>query len=111
MKAIAYCGIDCSQCQIYQASVEDDLEKKKEIKKSWSTDKFPLTMDSVECFGCKGDEIVKFSAKCNIRICAISKTLASCAFCPEFPCQMIHKVFKNNPDAYERLKTLTHVKE
>ena len=111
MKAIAYCGIDCSQCQIYQASVEDNLEKKSEIIKSWSTDKFPLTRDSVECFGCKGDKIVNFCAKCDIRICAKSKNLTSCAFCQKFPCQMIQKVFKQNPDAFERLQILKQIEE
>lgn len=111
MKTIAYCGIDCSQCLIYQASIEDDLEKNEEITKSWSTEKFPLTMNNVECFGCKGDKVVNFCAKCDIRECAKNRNLTSCAFCQEFPCQMIHKVFGKNPDALERLKILQHIQE
>ncbi|MFW6248325.1 MAG: DUF3795 domain-containing protein [Bacteroidota bacterium] len=111
MKAIAYCGIDCSQCLIYQASTEDDLRKKREIIKSWSTKKFPLTMYNVECFGCKGDKTVNFCGKCDIRICAKNKNLNSCAFCQEFPCHMIGKVFEKNPDALERLQILKKTEE
>lgn len=60
-----YCGINCSECECYKATQENDVLKKMDIAIKWSK-LFNRTIlpREIECSGCKSDG-VKFS-QCEI---------------------------------------------
>ena len=35
-RMIAYCGLDCSECEAYQATKKEDIEKLKAVAEKWS---------------------------------------------------------------------------
>lgn len=87
-KELGYCSLQCiEKCKIYHATKNNDIEKKKEISKNWSS-KFnkDFKPEDVHCDGCKSDHTSYFAANlCNIRKCAIEKHVITCAHCKEFP--------------------------
>jgi hypothetical protein len=44
------------------------------------------TLEQMQCFGCKSDNIFINCAQCVMRPCAISKGVEFCIECEEYPC-------------------------
>ena len=103
-KMIAYCGLDCSECPAYIATIEDDDEKRKDLAEKWSTDEFPLEPKDVNCKGCtEKTEVMSFCRDCDVRECAAVNEVKNCAHCSEYPCSKLDKIFKMDAGAKERL--------
>jgi len=103
-KNIAYCGLDCSNCPAYLATIEDDDEKKKVLAEKWSTENFPLEPEDVNCQGCKQkSDIMSFCGECDVRECASNKNVENCAHCSEYQCDKLNKIFKMDVGTKERL--------
>ena len=106
---LAYCGLICRNCQIYLATRETDEEKKykmradvaQEIKKYYGEEINPE--DVRDCDGCKTEGGRLFSTDCQIRICVIEKGIANCAYCQDYPCEAIEKLFTTDIGARGRL--------
>jgi hypothetical protein len=107
---LAYCGLICQTCQIYLATREPDKEKQykmrvdiaKEIKKYYGEETKPE--DVRDCDGCKTEGGRLFcNNDCSMRVCAIEKGIESCAYCDDYPCQDLEKLFTTDPGARERL--------
>jgi hypothetical protein len=43
---------------------------------------------------------------CQIRICAIEKGIENCAYCDDYPCEALEKLFATDPGARERLDAI-----
>jgi|SRR6056297_2975508 len=106
MKNIGYCGINCSKCRIFIATVNNDINEKQKIAEEWSTDEYPLNKEDTNCDGCrsKGGNIISFCRDCDIRNCVTNRNIDSCFECVEFKCNMIKNVFKKTPEAENNLK-------
>jgi len=51
---IAYCGLNCSKCDAYLATIENNDAKKKETAQKWSKMyQFEMSPDQINCDGCK----------------------------------------------------------
>ena len=100
---LSYCGIDCSVCPAYIATQADDIEKLTSLAGEWfegSTD-----YSIVVCDGCKGDDrIMKWCGECPTRTCAIERELANCAYCTNYGCEKLLKVFEMSADAKAKLE-------
>ncbi|MFA5238165.1 MAG: DUF3795 domain-containing protein [Phycisphaerae bacterium] len=115
---IAYCGLNCSTCQIYLATRETDLEKQRQmreqiviaIKKYLGEEK--RVEDITDCDGCKaqGGRLYSNCRNCQIRKCASEKGLENCAYCGEYPCEKLSKFFDSEGEQAGAKKRLDAIK-
>lgn len=91
---IAYCGLDCSGCEVYQATKFDDDDMRQQYAdKVFSQFKVTVEPATVNCHGCR-DERPKsgYCAMCEVRSCAIERQLENCAYCEDYGCEKLQKV-------------------
>lgn len=113
---IAYCGLDCNGCPIYWATREPDKEKQLEMRidimrlcrEHYGMDVQPE--DITDCDGCCSQTGRLFSGclKCDIRHCAESRQLTSCAYCNVYVCDKLKKLFSTDESARSRLEEMRH---
>jgi hypothetical protein len=106
---IAACGLDCTECDIYQAA--DNPEIANRIVDWFSRERgIEVKPEDVHCEGCKGDRAQHWSLECWILKCCIDdKGLGFCYGCEEFPCPKLNERAKGSErygHALERLKRL-----
>ena len=61
-----------------------------------------------DCDGCRSASGRLFAGchSCEIRICAQSRRVESCAFCADYACEILKKHFSLDPDARTRLENI-----
>ena len=109
---LAYCGLICRTCAIYLATREKDQSKQHEmrvdvaeqIKKIYGQECKPE--DIGDCDGCKTEGGKLFCTGCQIRICAIEKGIENCAYCDDYPCEALEKLFTTDQGARDRLDAI-----
>ena len=91
---IAYCGLDCSGCDVFRATAFDDDKMRQDyadqIKLNW---KIEIDPAGVSCYGCR-DERPKtgFCASCEVRACTKDRGLDNCATCEDYGCDKMLRV-------------------
>jgi len=88
-KKLTFCGYTCPEdCKFLRATLENNLELKKEVWKEWKIEEtYGLEFDEEQaiCYGCK--ELDKPEGvvlkKCDVRPCAREKKLDSCIECDD----------------------------
>jgi hypothetical protein len=91
---IAYCGLDCSGCDVYRATAFDDDDLRAAYaQKVFAQFKLEVEPAKVNCHGCR-DARPKtgFCAWCQVRSCAIERGYENCAYCPDYACDKLDKV-------------------
>jgi hypothetical protein len=108
-KTIAYCGITCTECPAYIATQKNDNQLRAETAKKWSEMfKASIKPEDINCDGCPTDSKRLFSqvSVCEIRKCARNKNVKNCAFCAEYPCPKLTKLFGFVPEAKATLEEI-----
>ena len=104
-----YCGLVCTNCPAYQATMRDDEELRRSIAEQWSQEfDMDLDPDSIHCCGCtaeKGRHISNCDV-CEIRLCARERKLATCAECPDYMCERLREFVSVVPEAHLLLEEL-----
>ena len=112
-RKIAYCGLICQGCPIHLLSLERDEAKKEKMRieiaricreqYGYGADFKPENIN--DCDGChtKNGQLFWGCEKCEIRKCAKQKGFENCAYCDEYACEKLNKLFNNDPDAKARL--------
>ena len=105
---IAYCGLDCAQCEAYQATQANDSEWQERLLAKWRVDfNAPtMTLASITCDGCRGPRTGGYCAECAVRASAIGRGVQTCADCPDYACAELQKFFGMAPAAKENLELL-----
>ena len=107
-KLIAYCGLDCSKCEAYIATINNDDVLRETVPKKWSElNNVEITKEMINCMGCKSDGVktVFCIFLCPIRKCAIEKKIETCGDCDKLEiCKEIKMIIDTNIDASNRLK-------
>ncbi|MBW7989103.1 MAG: DUF3795 domain-containing protein [Planctomycetes bacterium] len=113
-ETIGYCGLNCQGCPIYLATREKDEEKQykmreeiaQQIKELYGQEYKPE--DITDCDGCKteGGRLFSGSHNCYMRKCASQKHIENCAYCQEYPCEELEKLFTTDKDAKKRLDAI-----
>ena len=111
---VAYCGLDCAGCPIHLATLEPDSNKQGEMRRAIAKlcfEQYGMDISPEEvtdCDGCRENTGRLFSGcqRCQIRSCAISRELQSCAYCNDYACIKLQQHFKSDPDAENRLQML-----
>jgi hypothetical protein len=107
---IAKCGLVCSECGAYLATVNDSDTMREETSKKWSQ-MFNATIDpkSINCLGCQEKNeknLFGHCLVCGIRTCAAGKGYESCAVCDEFGCEKLSMIWNHNEAAKKNLEKL-----
>jgi hypothetical protein len=115
---IAYCGLNCSTCRIYLATREKDPKKQKEMREGvagYIKEHFdPKTHveDITDCDGCtvNGGRLYSGCQKCDVRKCAREKGVKNCAYCKEYSCEKLRKIFTSEGEGSGAQKRLDKIK-
>lgn len=111
-----YCGLSCTGCPIYVATLEGNATRKLQMRKTIAStlrERYCLNLKVEEindCDGCRSERLFVTCASCDIRKCAREKNLTSCAFCELFPCGSLQSIHSEDPMARERLDALRGIK-
>ncbi|MFP4384065.1 MAG: DUF3795 domain-containing protein [Spirochaetia bacterium] len=101
-KLISYCGLVCSECPAYTATMKDDPALREQTARTWS-EEYGVTIrpEDIVCTGCVPSKGRKFShcGNCAIRSCAVPREIRTCADCPKYPCGELESFFKMVPAA------------
>ncbi len=117
-KMIAYCGLTCDSCPIHLATLEQNKSRQRTMRISIArlcAEKYGMNLqpdDINDCDGCRADTGRLFSGclDCKIRNCAGRRNLESCAFCPEFICDILKEFLLHEPDTQKRLEEIRNSK-
>jgi hypothetical protein len=104
----APCGIDCSYCDVYKATLNDDNEARLKLAQAYKDD-FGQEVDpaTIVCHGCRGEgQPLCYATICKIRACVLGKGYDTCAECGEFPCQTGEFLWQRNKYAKMAIEQL-----
>ena len=105
---IAYCGLDCEQCEARTATLHDDNALREKVAKHWSElNGVEITPAMINCAGCRVDGVKTpyCESLCSVRQCAMGRNVATCGDCAELEtCGKVGMIIGNNPDALRNLK-------
>ncbi|MDD3461247.1 MAG: DUF3795 domain-containing protein [Mesotoga sp.] len=104
MNIIAFCGIDCTQCDTYRATLANDDSMRRETASRWSKDfGFDLSFMDINCSGCHGDVHFRLCDGCPFKICCEKRAISNCGECDRYPCETLDRFLKTLPGARSRL--------
>ncbi len=101
---IAYCGLDCFQCEAYKATQAHDENAKVEIAIKWQQafNAPEITTAFVTCDGCLNDQghLGGHCLECDIRACGKTREVTNCGYCTDLEsCEKIANFAKMAPEA------------
>ena len=107
-KLIAFCGLDCEQCDAYIATKNNDQALREKTAKLWAElNNAPILPEHIYCDGCRiaGKKTVYCESLCAMRQCAMKKSVMTCGECPEMEqCPKVGEVHTNNHNALKNLR-------
>ena len=105
-KMIAYCGIICSECDAFVATQNGDDTKRKEVAELWTREyDVDIKTEDINCDGCLADtgRLIGYCHTCEIRKCGQEKGVVNCAYCDDYACDKLAKLFQTAGDRLEKL--------
>ncbi len=106
---ISCCGLDCSLCEAFIATRENDDEKRKQVAKLWSERyKADISPEHIHCTGCRsgGRQFFYCSDRCEVRKCCMKKELDNCAACSDYPCEILKDFLTVAVESKEALEAI-----
>lgn len=85
----AMCGIDCTRCKTFRATIDNDDGMRREIQTYYRKIGIDIEIKDLRCHGCQSDKQMPACAGCPYRNCGKEKGLASCNECAEYPCESL----------------------
>jgi hypothetical protein len=100
--AIAFCGLNCAKCDMYEAGHGD--EKKRDEIYTWFKEKRNkiLKPEQITCEGCKGPLGTHWSEDCKMMTCAKKKGVQYCFECADFPCSILNTFASDGAPHHKR---------
>ncbi len=97
---IAGCGLNCAECIAFRATRDNDDSLRQEAVDKWSSPEYPLTIDDINCEGCKRNGIhFKFCENCSVRKCVAEKGVETCAHCDQYICDTLETFLSEAGDS------------
>lgn len=97
-KIIAYCGLDCSVCPAYVATINNNDAARAAVAEQWSREfGNEIKPEDVNCDGClsKSGRHIGYCGMCEIRKCGSEKVVENCAYCSDYSCEKISAFHEN----------------
>jgi len=99
-KHIAMCGLDCSSCDAFVATKNNNDKLRKTTANEWTkryrTDgrnRPPVKPEDINCKGCLSNgPIYLYCLQCKIRKCGLEKGIKNCKKCPDYKCPELIKL-------------------
>lgn len=105
-KKLGFCGINCSECEAFIATKNNDDNLRKETAEKWSKMFNPIIkLEDINCLGCtsKSKNVFLHCTVCEFRKCGQDRKIKNCAYCTEYPCENLSKFFTQVPIAKTNL--------
>lgn len=105
-RIVAYCGIICSDCPTFKATKMDDDAERRRVAKLWTKQYGKeFKMEDINCDGCltRGQRVFSYCNICEIRKCARERNVENCAYCEDYACKKLSKLFDEFKPAKEVL--------
>ncbi len=106
---IAYCGLDCDQCEAFIATRNNDDALRVKVAAEWAKQyNAPIKPEHINCTGCKSAGVKTYYCDqlCEIRKCATRKSVGTCAECPDYACALLTPLLAAAPQAKRTLEAL-----
>jgi len=105
---IAYCALNCAECNAFKATQAKDSERKKQLAKKWTEElKVEFKPEDIDCDGCMSNRISGWCRKiCKIRPCAEERKVKTCAHCDDYPCKKLKEFLSKEPVAKKNLEEI-----
>ena len=106
---IGYCGLDCEQCGAFIATRNNDDVLRAKVAEEWAKMyNAPIKPEHINCTGCQSEGIKTYYCDqlCEIRKCAMKKSVNTCAQCSDFSCALLDEVLQMAPQAKKTLDEL-----
>ena len=106
-KMIAYCGLVCTGCPAYLATLKDDDAERQRVAELWSKEfGGDFKAEDINCDGClsPGPRIFSHCNQCEIRKCGMGKGVENCAHCADYACDRLSGFLSSVPMARETLE-------
>jgi hypothetical protein len=106
---VAYCGLDCRECDAYKATRAGDQEWKQRLIKDWADRRAENAPEDIECDGCKSARISGYCRKlCSIRPCAMERHVDTCAECEDYQCDRLKEYLSTDTVAKENIEEIRY---
>ena len=93
---IAFCGLDCSECEAFKATAAGDKEALAELARRWGEQQGAhYTPEALACGGCQSDKLNAYCNKCAVRKCAKDRGHTTCADCGSYICEKLENEWKS----------------
>lgn len=105
---LAYCGFNCQDCPVYQATTSQDEGLRAAILAQYQHANPHLTLEDLFCHGCKSNSAdnTHLCKTCEMRCCCRAKNLITCANCNDYPCAIIERALPLESAGRSRLDAL-----
>ena len=99
---MGYCGVECSKCPAYIATINNDDSLRRQYAAEQSEFYgIEIAPEKINCVGCCDDgEHLGYCSMCEIRDCCRKRGLVTCAECPEYVCDELDKVYTVMRDVF-----------
>lgn len=96
-KHIGMCGLDCSVCEAFIATKNNDDKLREKTAKEWTKryrsdkpDRQPVKPEDINCLGCLSQgPIYLYCRQCKVRNCGLEKGVKNCKECREYRCAVL----------------------
>ncbi len=106
---IAFCGLDCEQCEAYIATRRNDDALRAAVAEKWARQfNASIRPEHINCTGCGSAGVKTYYCEqlCEVRKCAVTRSVGTCAECSDFPCAALDKILRQAPHARKALEAL-----
>ena len=107
VRMISYCGLICTECPAYLATVNDDDAERERVAEMWSKEfGGDFKVSDINCDGClsRGTRVFSHCNECEIRKCGMERGVENCAHCGDYACEKLSGFLSNVPMAKETLE-------
>ncbi len=106
MAPLAYCGLNCEECPVFQATQNRDEVHKRWLAAEYSCEELCFTTKDMTCYGCHSEQRLesRMCQGCVVRTCASSHGVENCGHCPDYPCLLIERFVSTETDARTQLE-------
>jgi hypothetical protein len=108
-KLIAYCGLNCAECDAYTATQNNDQALREKTAEKWTKMyNFNFSPEMINCTSCQGSGVkVGHCLQCEVRKCSSGKDIVNCGACGDFKdCKIINDFLSHVPDKNQLLENL-----
>ncbi len=106
---IAFCGLVCTECPAFRATVQDDDQLRADTAAQWSRQfKADIKPEDIDCRGCLSDQepIFSYCRVCAIRACGRERAVTNCADCDDFGCDRLTGFWSLAPESRQNLERI-----